>query len=72
MSTSEYELKGNAETVKDADNINAESAADSLNDTMQNLKSNASFNYSARKKIEEYLENKILTKLTRDTFDDYG
>jgi hypothetical protein len=72
MNTSENELKGNAETGKDTDNINAESAAGNLNDTMRNLKSNASFNYSARRKIEEYLENKILTKLTRDTFDDYG
>jgi len=72
MNTSEHEMESNIEVIKDIDEGDAEPAFYSLSDGVRPQKSNASFNYSARKKIEEYLENKTLGKLTYDAFDDVG
>ena len=65
-------MNTNVEVIKDIDESDAEPALYSVIDGTKSQKGNATFNYSARKKIEEYLENKILIKLTNDTFDDIG
>jgi hypothetical protein len=72
MNTSEHELNSGAEAVKDSDEIEVEPGFYGAAEGIKTQKGSASFNYSARKKIEEYLENKILIKLTYDTFDDIG
>jgi hypothetical protein len=72
MNTSEHEMNTNVEVIKDIEESDAEPALYSVVDGIRSQKGNATFNYSARKKIEEYLENKILIKLTCDTFDDIG
>lgn len=65
-------MNTNVEVIKDIEESDAEPALYSVVDGIRSQKGNAAFNYSARKKIEEYLENKILIKLTCDTFDDIG
>lgn len=65
-------MNTNVEVIKDIDESDAEPAFYSVVDGNKSQKGNATYNYSARKKIEEYLENKILIKLTCDTFDDIG
>lgn len=72
MNTSEHEMSNKVEIVKELDDSDEEPAFFNLVDGIKSQKSNATFNYSARKRIEEYLENKNLTKLTWDTFDDLG
>jgi len=65
-------MNTNVEVIKDIEESDAEPALYSMVDVVKSQKGNATFNYSARKKIEEYLENKVLIKLTCDTFDDMG
>ncbi len=65
-------MESNIEIIKEIDEVEVEPAFINLVDGSRAQKGNASFNYSARRKIEEYLENKTLGKLTCDTFDDMG
>jgi len=60
------------EVIREMDEGDAEPAFYSVSEGVKPQKSNASFNYSARRKIEEYLENKTLGKLTYDAFDEVG
>lgn len=72
MNTSEHEIESNIEVIKEIEDGDVEPAFYNVVDAARPHKSNASFNYSARKKIEEYLENKTLGTLTYDAFEDIG